>query len=81
MRIVARIDEAPVIERILRHLGLWEACVRVDATREPPQPDELVIEPGLDEPFPDYGIESVPQARDGKLEARISMGFENTGRL
>jgi hypothetical protein len=79
MRIVARIDEAPVIERILRHLGLWEGWVRVDATREPPQPNELVIEPGLDEPFPDYEIESVPQARDGKLETRILMGFGNTG--
>lgn len=78
---MALIDEAPVIERILRHLGLWEACVRVDATREPHQPEEPVIEPGLDEPFPDYEIESVPQARDGKLEAWISMGFENTGKL
>ena len=25
MRIVSHIDEAAVIERILRHLGLWEA--------------------------------------------------------
>jgi len=35
MRIVALIDEAAVIERILRHLGLWEAGVRVDAARDP----------------------------------------------
>lgn len=33
MRIIAFIDEAAVIERILRHLGLWEAGVRVDAGR------------------------------------------------
>jgi hypothetical protein len=32
MRIVALIEEADVIERILRHLGLWEAGVRVEAT-------------------------------------------------
>jgi hypothetical protein len=36
MRIVTFIDEADVIERILRHLGLWEAGVRVDAARDPP---------------------------------------------
>jgi hypothetical protein len=70
MRIVALIDEAPVIERILRHLGLWEAGVRVGAARDPPQPVEPVIEPGLDDPFPDYEIEAVQQARDGKLATR-----------
>jgi len=35
---IARIDEAAVIERILRHLGLWEAGVRVDAARDLPEP-------------------------------------------
>jgi hypothetical protein len=59
MRIVALIDEAPIIERILRHLELWEAGVRVDAARDPPQTVELVIEPGLDAPFPDYDHEPV----------------------
>ena len=29
MRIVAFIDDRNVIERILRHLGLWEEGVRV----------------------------------------------------
>jgi hypothetical protein len=38
MRIVALIDEATVIERILRHLGLWEEGVRVDSGRGPPGP-------------------------------------------
>jgi hypothetical protein len=56
---VALIDEAPAIERTLRHLGLWEAGVRVDAARDPPQPVEPVIEPGLDAPFPDYDHEPV----------------------
>jgi hypothetical protein len=51
---VALIDEAAVIEYILRHLGLWEAGVRVDAAREPPEPDEPVIEPWLDDPLPDH---------------------------
>ena len=59
MRIVALIDEAAVIERILRHLGLWEAGVRVDAARDPPEPDEPVIEPWLDDPFPAYDNEPV----------------------
>jgi hypothetical protein len=59
MRIVALIDEAAVIERILRHLGLWEAGVRVDAARDPPKPAEPVIEPWLDDPFPDYDHEPV----------------------
>jgi hypothetical protein len=59
MRIVAVIDEAAVIERILRHLGLWEAGVRVDATRDPPDPPGPVIEPWLHDPFPDYDHEPV----------------------
>jgi len=59
MRIIALIDEADVIERILRHLGLWEAGVRVDAARDPPEPVGPVIEPWLDDPFPDYDHEPV----------------------
>ena len=70
MCIIALIDEAAVIERILRHLGLWEAGVRVDTARDPPEPVEPVIppspfgyggqaEPWLDDPFPDYDHEPV----------------------
>ena len=59
MRIVALIDEAPIIERILCHLELWEDGVRIDAARNPTQPVEPVIEPGLDDPFPDYDHEPV----------------------
>jgi hypothetical protein len=59
MRIIALIDEAGVIERILRHLGLWEAGVRVDAARDPPEPVGPVIEPWLDDPFPNYDHEPV----------------------
>lgn len=36
MRIVALIDDRDVIERILRHLGLWEQGVRVSPARAPP---------------------------------------------
>jgi len=36
--VVGLIDEADVIERILRHLGLWEAVVRVESARDPPEP-------------------------------------------
>ena len=59
MRIMSLIDEAAVIERILRHLGLWEAGVWVDDARAPPEPFESVIEPWLDDPFPDYDYEPV----------------------
>ena len=44
MRIVAIIDQAEVSERILRHLGLWEAGVRVDSAPDPPEPDEPISE-------------------------------------
>ena len=61
LRIVALIDEAEVIERILRHLGLWEVGLRVDAARDPPvaEPVEPDIEPWLEDPFPDYDNEPV----------------------
>ena len=59
MRIVALIDDEAVIERILRHLGLWEAGVRVESARDPPAPAEPVIEPWLDDPFPNYDHEPV----------------------
>ncbi|MEI6338530.1 MAG: hypothetical protein WCQ57_08110 [Verrucomicrobiota bacterium] len=49
----------PTPLRILRHLGLWEAGVRVDAARDPPEPAEPVIEPWHDDPFPDYDNEPV----------------------
>ena len=60
MRIVALIDDREVIERILRHLGLWQQGVRVGPARDPPV--ERVIEPRLDDPFPDYHTEPVMYA-------------------
>jgi len=59
MRIVALIDQPDVIERILRHLRLWDAGVRVESARDPPGPDEPIIEPWLGDPFPDYDHEPV----------------------
>ena len=59
MRIVSLINEREVIERILRHLGLWEQGVRVCPARAPPEPAEVVIEPWLDDPFPDYDTEAI----------------------
>jgi hypothetical protein len=58
MRIVALIDEREVIERILRHLGLWEEGVRLNPARAPPNGEgTLELFPG--NPCPDYGIEQV----------------------
>ena len=57
MKIVAIIDDRAVIERILRHLGMWQQDVRLTPTTGPPRP--TVIEPWLDDPFPDYDTEPV----------------------
>jgi len=65
MRIVALIDDREVIERILRHLGLWLQGVRVFPARAPPKPDEWVIEPCYDDPFPDYDTEPVMAYANG----------------
>jgi hypothetical protein len=58
MRIVALIDERAVIERILRHLGLWEEGERLNPARAPPDGEDVVeLFPG--DPFPDYSMEPV----------------------
>jgi len=71
MRIVSLIDDKAVIERILRHLGLWQQGVRVSATTGPPTEimDRVIppspvgyggqAEPWRDDPFPDYDTEPV----------------------
>ena len=47
MRIVSLIDEEDVIERILRHPGLWqEGCVHSGID----QPRETTLDPWLDDP-------------------------------
>jgi hypothetical protein len=56
MRIVSLINEEDVIERILRHLGLWQrgACA---FRHRPARRNDL--DPWLDDPFPDYDTEPV----------------------
>ena len=51
------IDDRDVIERVLRHLGLWEQGVRVHTGADPPA--EYTLEPWLEDPFPDYETEPV----------------------
>ena len=51
-RIVSLIDEEDVIERILRHLGLWQEGRCVHSGTDPP--GETTLDPWLDDPFPDY---------------------------
>ena len=69
MRIVSLINDAQIIERILRHLGQWERelwnnGVRIAPSTGPPVEEsvavsgnfdrgQLVIEPWLDDPMPD----------------------------
>jgi len=65
MRIVSLIDGPAVIERILRHLGLWEQGVRVLPARAPPEVADRVIEPCFDDPFPDYDTEPVMMYANG----------------
>jgi hypothetical protein len=59
MKIIALIDEDTVIEKILRHLGLW---VGYGSGRDPPAETGkgYLIEPLEDDPFPDY--ESIDQS-------------------
>ena len=59
MRIVSLIDDRAVIERILRHLGLWEQGVRVLPASAPHEVADRVIEPCFDDPFPDYDTDPV----------------------
>jgi hypothetical protein len=57
MPIVSVIDEQDVIERILRHLELWqEGCACISGTDSP---GERTLDPWLDDPFPDYDTEPV----------------------
>jgi len=76
MRIVSLIDDPEVIERILRHLGLWDQGVRVLPARAPPGIVDRVIppspagyggqaEPCFDDPFPDYDTEPVMAYANG----------------
>jgi len=58
MRIVALIDQREVIERILRHLGLWTEGIRLNPARAPPD-GERVVELFPDDPFPNYSTEPV----------------------
>ena len=65
MRIVALINERNVIDRILRHLGLWEPSVRIVTARDPP--GEVFIPAGSDlwldeDPFTNYEQEPVIMA-------------------
>ena len=70
MRPVSLINDAQIIERILRHVGMWASelwnnGVRIAPSTGPPVEElvavagifergQLVIEPWLDDPMPDY---------------------------
>ncbi len=50
-------SSARFIERILRHLGLWQEGECVHSGTDPP--GETTLDPWLDDPFPDYDTEPV----------------------
>jgi hypothetical protein len=61
MRIVSLINDAQIIERIVRHVGLWlneirNHGVRIASSTGPPVGESVagIIEPWLDDPMPDY---------------------------
>ena len=60
MRIVSLIDDEDVIERTLRHLGLWQEGVRVRSGSDPP--GETTLDPLARRPLPqlrhrtDHGV-------------------------
>ena len=61
MRIVALINERDVIERILRHLGLWEAGIILFPARAPPvNTTERIIEPWQEDILPDGDYMDLP---------------------
>jgi hypothetical protein len=74
MRIVSLIDEEDVIERILRHLGLWQEGLRVHSGTDPP--GETTLNRWLDDPFPDYDTNrswrSPPPETSGSARGRLS---------
>ncbi|PTL35314.1 hypothetical protein CLG94_10430 [Candidatus Methylomirabilis limnetica] len=49
-RLVSLSEDRQVIERILRHLGVWQQGVRVSSARASPEMADRVIEPWLDDP-------------------------------
>jgi hypothetical protein len=56
MRVIALIDQPEVVEKILRHLGLWTRSTAKSKARSPPTAHEpWTYEPCTDvEPMPDY---------------------------
>jgi hypothetical protein len=57
MRVIAVIDQRVVVEKILRHLGLWTGIPALASARSPPgvQDGPLTREPFDDvDPMPDY---------------------------
>jgi hypothetical protein len=89
MRIISLIDAPAVIERILRHLGLWPACrdargagrqqgIRVASGPAPPA--DWVIEPCFDDATPDYDTDTDPiYANGSSIAAGPVCLFPTTG--
>ena len=56
MRVIAVIDQRTVVEKILRHLGLWSGTPLLAPARAPPDADGTWTREPCDDadPMPDY---------------------------
>ena len=68
------IDEEDVIERILRHLGLWQEGVRVHSGTDPP--GETTLDPWLDDPFPTEPVMAFSRQRPSLPLAPLFSGLQ-----
>ena len=70
------IDISAGVDLISLLLGLWAKSVRVTPARAPPEPDEWVIEPCYDDPFP-----CLPRRSEAKTGLRHRTGYGLRERL
>ncbi len=70
MKMIALIDDAEVISRILKHLGLWPEFhpVRQPAERERGPPVAETCAVGFRDPMPNYDVEPVMVTREDRVE-------------
>ena len=70
MKMIALIDDAAVVSRILKHMGLWpefqQVCQPVERERGPPVAATWAA--GFQDPMPNYDVEPVMVVRMDGVE-------------